>query len=88
MVILGAYFVKNDNKQETVVSQHVVDTRTSRTSSTLNVKHTHPDEVSQQEKKRTLKPTTKKTTTKQPIPTRLDPTRYGDWEKNGRCIDF
>lgn len=18
----------------------------------------------------------------------LDPTRYGDWEKNGRCIDF
>ncbi|MEP6483841.1 MAG: DUF1674 domain-containing protein [Rudaea sp.] len=40
----------------------------------------------------------------QPVPTRadipvanppehggrggLDPTRYGDWEKNGRCIDF
>ncbi len=23
-----------------------------------------------------------------PKPTRLDPTRYGDWEKNGRCIDF
>jgi len=32
-----------------------------------------------------------------PIPTsgegdsvtmRPDPTRYGDWEKNGRCIDF
>jgi hypothetical protein len=22
---------------------------------------------------------------KQPVP---DPTRYGDWEKNGRCIDF
>jgi len=21
-------------------------------------------------------------------PVRLDPTRYGDWEKNGRCIDF
>ncbi len=20
--------------------------------------------------------------------TQLDPTRYGDWEKNGRCIDF
>ena len=18
----------------------------------------------------------------------LDPTRYGDWEKNGRCVDF
>jgi hypothetical protein len=23
--------------------------------------------------------------TKRPAP---DPTRYGDWEKNGRCIDF
>ncbi len=23
------------------------------------------------------------------IPARpVDPTRYGDWEKNGRCIDF
>ncbi|WP_426699937.1 DUF1674 domain-containing protein [Rhodanobacter sp. Col0626] len=22
---------------------------------------------------------------KRPVP---DPTRYGDWEKNGRCIDF
>lgn len=21
-------------------------------------------------------------------PKRLDPTRYGDWELNGRCIDF
>ncbi len=21
-------------------------------------------------------------------PARPDPTRYGDWEKNGRCIDF
>ena len=21
-------------------------------------------------------------------PSGLDPTRYGDWEKNGRCIDF
>ncbi len=21
-------------------------------------------------------------------PNGLDPTRYGDWEKNGRCIDF
>ncbi len=21
-------------------------------------------------------------------PARLEPTRYGDWEKNGRCIDF
>ncbi len=20
--------------------------------------------------------------------TELDPVRYGDWEKNGRCIDF
>lgn len=23
-----------------------------------------------------------------PIPTHPDPTRYGDWEKSGRCIDF
>ena len=21
-------------------------------------------------------------------PPKPDPTRYGDWEKNGRCIDF
>jgi hypothetical protein len=21
-------------------------------------------------------------------PKKSDPTRYGDWEKNGRCIDF
>lgn len=21
-------------------------------------------------------------------PKKLDPTRYGDWEKGGRCIDF
>ncbi len=21
-------------------------------------------------------------------PTGLEPTRYGDWEKSGRCIDF
>ena len=31
---------------------------------------------------------------KSPLPTELngpkgpEPTRYGDWEKNGRCIDF
>jgi hypothetical protein len=23
-----------------------------------------------------------------PAAPRPDPTRYGDWEKNGRCIDF
>ena len=32
--------------------------------------------------------------TKQPVPVEIggrkgpDPTRFGDWEKNGRCIDF
>lgn len=26
-----------------------------------------------------------KETAERPAP---DPTRYGDWEKNGRCIDF
>nr|WP_199038483.1 DUF1674 domain-containing protein [Dyella sp. ASV24] len=30
-------------------------------------------------------PATDKTSKEQPAP---DPTRYGDWEKNGRCIDF
>ncbi len=24
----------------------------------------------------------------EPDPAGLDPTRFGDWEKNGRCIDF
>ncbi|MDX2095313.1 MAG: DUF1674 domain-containing protein [Alphaproteobacteria bacterium] len=23
-----------------------------------------------------------------PSPARLDPTRYGDWELNGKCVDF
>lgn len=27
-------------------------------------------------------------TIKKEVPEPLDPTRYGDWEKNGRCIDF
>lgn len=31
------------------------------------------------------KPAQEKSTTERPA---LDPTRYGDWEKNGRCIDF
>jgi len=25
---------------------------------------------------------------KQTDPQELEPTRYGDWERNGRCIDF
>lgn len=25
---------------------------------------------------------------KQTGPKELEPTRYGDWERNGRCIDF
>ena len=25
---------------------------------------------------------------KQTGPQELEPTRYGDWERNGRCIDF
>lgn len=23
-----------------------------------------------------------------PVKLRLDPTRYGDWELNGKCVDF
>ncbi|HET6552380.1 MAG TPA: DUF1674 domain-containing protein [Dyella sp.] len=30
-------------------------------------------------------PATERTPMERPAP---DPTRYGDWEKNGRCIDF
>jgi hypothetical protein len=30
-------------------------------------------------------PAPEKTPAERPAP---DPTRYGDWEKNGRCIDF
>ena len=30
-------------------------------------------------------PAQDKTAAERPVP---DPTRYGDWEKNGRCIDF
>ncbi len=29
-----------------------------------------------------------KPVTAKPDPVKPDPTRYGDWEKNGRCIDF
>ncbi len=31
---------------------------------------------------------TPETATPAPAAPRLDPTRYGDWERNGRCIDF
>jgi len=29
-----------------------------------------------------------KAATQKPAPKKPDPTRFGDWEKNGRCIDF
>jgi len=32
-----------------------------------------------------VRPATDKVSGEKPAP---DPTRYGDWEKNGRCIDF
>lgn len=44
--------------------------------------------------KKTIKTSTEKTpkTNKPSSQTKdskpLDPVRYGDWEKNGRCIDF
>jgi hypothetical protein len=45
------------------------------------------------EKKATKKPTEQKPLSTVPEPKKgdqekLDPVRYGDWEKNGRCIDF
>ncbi|MBQ4853959.1 DUF1674 domain-containing protein [Rhodanobacter sp. B2A1Ga4] len=32
-----------------------------------------------------VRPVADKVSEEKPAP---DPTRYGDWEKNGRCIDF
>ncbi|EIM03814.1 DUF1674 domain-containing protein [Rhodanobacter denitrificans] len=32
-----------------------------------------------------VRPAVDKVSGEKPAP---DPTRYGDWEKNGRCIDF
>jgi len=40
-----------------------------------------------QDNSQTKRQTTQPTKAEEPRP-RLDPTRYGDWEKNGRCIDF
>jgi hypothetical protein len=33
-------------------------------------------------------PSQNKSKTETGGPAGLEPTRYGDWEKNGRCIDF
>lgn len=78
--------MKTDKKHETAVQQYVVDT------SALSVKHIHPDDKSKavptKVSKKAVKTATETRIEKQPRPTRLDPTRYGDWEKNGRCIDF
>lgn len=35
-----------------------------------------------------LETTTRHEARKLERPERPDPTRYGDWEKDGRCIDF
>ncbi len=35
-----------------------------------------------------ITPDAKDAAEKEPDPAGLDPTRFGDWEKNGRCIDF
>jgi len=45
-----------------------------------------PNEPAKQERAATpVPPVPGKDQNERPAP---DPTRYGDWEKNGRCIDF
>jgi hypothetical protein len=51
-----------------------------------------PENVSATESK-PAQPAAKPTRPPNPVaetggPTGPEPTRYGDWEKNGRCIDF
>lgn len=33
-------------------------------------------------------PVSEPATPEEPKKIRLDPTRYGDWEMNGKCVDF
>jgi hypothetical protein len=44
--------------------------------------------TSEQPKQNEAEPADTESTEKDPDPLGLDPTRFGDWEKNGRCIDF
>ena len=46
-----------------------------------------PPEGQAETRPKAAKPTVKSTAEK-PGPKKPDSTRYGDWEKNGRCIDF
>ncbi len=48
---------------------------------------TEKSSAEQQENTRTERQTMQPAKAAEPR-RRLDPTRYGDWEKNGRCIDF
>jgi hypothetical protein len=48
---------------------------------------TTPDSVLTESSPVPVKPTSVKVPLARE-PSALDPTRYGDWEKNGRCIDF
>lgn len=49
---------------------------------------TRPQDGSSAGKPPTEKPSSETGKPEEDKPPRPDPTRYGDWEKNGRCIDF
>jgi hypothetical protein len=51
---------------------------------TKNARSVQPDRVSTDRGS----PLQNKSKTETGGPAGLEPTRYGDWEKNGRCIDF
>jgi hypothetical protein len=54
-------------------------------SDTSRPTESRPASASPETKAVPAQPAGEKAATERPA---LDPTRYGDWEKNGRCIDF
>jgi hypothetical protein len=60
----------------------------------MMAENTHPtvDDERQRETSATVAPTPADTLPTRPVEIGgvrgPDPTRYGDWERNGRCIDF
>ncbi|MEO6800249.1 MAG: DUF1674 domain-containing protein [Rhodanobacter sp.] len=54
-------------------------------SNTLTPAESTPASVEPEATEVPAAPSKDETVAERPV---LDPTRYGDWEKNGRCIDF